>query len=473
MKRAFEEVKPDSRIIIGYGTSLFLLLVVYIVTLVANTRLKERTNHVEHTYKVMFALESFISRIKDAETGVRGYYITKDTSFLQPYINSERDVDSIYRALDSVTKDSRLQQQRLGELSKAYKTRFDLYKDFLKHTTNGVTDTFYKIKPAQEAAKKSMDKIRRTINIMQVEEKRLLNERDIKLQTTFNTIKTVTIISLLLTLVLVIIGFVTYTSENKARRQGLQKIKAYQDELNKRIEELDTANAQLIKMRSLEKFAATGRIARTIAHEVRNPLTNIDLAASQLKADLSNEDEGMLYYFDVINRNSLRINKLISDLLQSTKFAELNLSKVSLTALLEETVAMAKDRTELQQIVVQKEFDCVSHITADTDKIKIAFLNIIINAIEAMPKDGSGILTIKTKSIGKDCHIIIADNGTGMDETSLSKLFEPYFTNKPKGNGLGLANTQNIIFNHKGNIKAISKLGEGTTFIIVLPIGES
>ena len=471
MKRAFEKVKPDNRIIIGYSTSLFLLLVVYIVTLVANTRLKERSSMVEHTYKVMFALESFISKIKDAETGVRGYYITKDSAFLEPYINSERAADSIFNLIYDYTKDSRLQQQRLDEVKKAYKERFRLYTDFLAATKNGVTDSTYEIKPAQEIAKKAMNKIRRLISFMQMEERRLLNERDIKLKTTFSTINTISIISLLLTLVLVIIGFVTYTSENKGRKEGLQRIKAYQDELNNRIGELNNANAQLIKMRSLEKFAATGRIARTIAHEVRNPLTNIDLAASQLKADLNSEEDGLQYFFDVIHRNSNRINKLISDLLQSTKFTELNLSKISLTTLLDETLAAAKDRIDLQQVIVEKNYNCVDEILVDKDKIKIAFLNIIINAVEAM-EQGNGVLKITTKREKDDCIITISDNGSGMDEATLSKLFEPYFTSKPKGNGLGLANTQNIIFNHKGTISVSSQAGKGSTFTIAIPLGE-
>lgn len=471
MKKVFEKVKPDNRIILGYGISLFLLLVVYVVTLVANTRLQERTDRLEHTYKVMFALESFISKIKDAETGVRGYYITRDNAFLEPYINSERAADSIYATLKEFTKENRLQQQRLDEIEKYYKIRFDLYKSFLAHTNRGITDTTFKIKPAQEEAKKAMDKIRRLISFMQLEEKRQLNDRDVKLKTTFTAINTITILSLLLTLILVIIGFVTYTNENKARKEGQQKIQEYQDELKKRIEELRNANTQLIKMRSIEKFAATGRIARTIAHEVRNPLTNIDLAASQLKTDLNSGDEAIVYFFDVIQRNSTRINKLISDLLLSTKFSELNLRKISLSNLLDDTLTMAKDRIMLQQVQVEKNYQCDVELLLDADKIKIAFLNIIINALEAM-EQGKAVLKIGTESEGNNCIVTIADNGHGMDETALTKLFEPYFTNKPKGNGLGLANTQNVIFNHKGSISVSSQLGKGTTITVTLPIGE-
>ena len=106
---------------------------------------------------------------------------------------------------------------------------------------------------------------------------------------------------------------------------------------------------------------------------------------------------------------------------------------------------------------------------SDFDKLKFAFLNIIINAIEAMEPE-KGILKVGTKIEGKTCVVDISDNGIGMDEVSLSKLFEPYFTNKPNGNGLGLANTQNIIFNHKGTINVSSTEGQGTTFVIRIAI---
>ena len=469
MKKAFERVKPDSRIIIGYSASLLLLLLVYVVTLVANSRLKERTEWVEHTYKTIFALESFISKMKDAETGARGYYITEDSSFLRPYINSEKTVDSIYKVVDSLTKDSRLQQQRLGELKDNYKMRFSLFADFLEHTKNGSASNVYKIKTAQLQSKKTMDKIRSLVSFMQLEEKRLLAHRDADLKKIFETINSITVISLLLTLVLVIIGFVTYTNENKARKEGLQKIKRYQEELNSRIDELNKANAQLLQMRSMEKFVATGRIARTIAHEVRNPLTNIGLAASQLKADIAATDGGLDYYFNVIERNSERINNLISGLLQSTKFSELNFSRVSINTLLDEALAKANDRIGLQAMTVEKNYGLILDINVDRERMKIAFLNIIINAVEAMEK-GKGILKISTAQENNNCIIKIEDNGTGMGETTLSKLFEPYFTSKQNGNGLGLANTQNIIFNHKGNISVSSQLGKGTIFYISIPV---
>ena len=111
--------------------------------------------------------------------------------------------------------------------------------------------------------------------------------------------------------------------------------------------------------------------------------------------------------------------------------------------------------------------DNICEIMLDKDKIRLAFLNIIVNAIEAMEKD-SGVLKITTSKQGNKCLVEFNDNGTGMDEETLQKLFEPYFTKKIKGNGLGLTNTQNIILNHKGNINVRSGLGHGSSFIVTL-----
>ena len=224
-------------------------------------------------------------------------------------------------------------------------------------------------------------------------------------------------------------------------------------------------------MRSIEKFASTGRIARTIAHEVRNPLTNINLAMEQLKSEIAEGDDNTIL-FEMVNRNSNRINQLITDLLNSTKFAELTYGKTSINTLADEALELAKDRIALYNISIVKNYSTdICDVAVDKDKLKIAFLNIIVNAIEAMDP-GKGVLTITTRGENNRCVVEIGDNGAGMDKESMGRLFEPYFTSKPKGNGLGLTNTQNIILNHKGTIQAESEKGKGTTFVITLDFAE-
>ena len=136
--------------------------------------------------------------------------------------------------------------------------------------------------------------------------------------------------------------------------------------------------------------------------------------------------------------------------------------------MLDSALELAKDRIQLKKIQVQKNYASdMCNVSADMEKLKIAFLNVIVNAVEAMQEE-KGLLKLKTESKDNKCVITITDNGMGMDSETQSKLFEPYFTSKAKGNGLGLTNTQNIILNHKGNIEVESQPGKGTSFIISL-----
>lgn len=296
----------------------------------------------------------------------------------------------------------------------------------------------------------------------------LLTSTSNELQARFNVLNIILIVSLLLAFVIVILGFFTYIRENKARRRADEKVDEYQDQLEQQIEQLAKTNKQLIQMRSIEKFAATGRIARTIAHEIRNPLTNINLAIEQIKTDLPQETDDLNLLFDMVTRNSNRINQLITDLLNSTKFSELDYNTVSLCSIMDEALELAKDRIVLNNMQLERDYiNKVCSVSADAEKLRIAFLNIIVNAIEAM-ENGKGILRIGIKQQQEKYIITIADNGTGMDHEALGHVFEPYFTSKSKGTGLGLTNTQNIILNHKGNIMVESELQKGTIFSITL-----
>ncbi|UKJ08118.1 PAS domain S-box protein [Solitalea lacus] len=215
-----------------------------------------------------------------------------------------------------------------------------------------------------------------------------------------------------------------------------------------------------------QKLDATERVARTIAHEVRNPLTNVNLALEQLKLEINDKNDSYDFYFDIIQRNCKRINVLITQLLNSTRAEYLELKNKSVNELIDETLELAIDRIKLNEIKVEKDFmqaDC--EISIDEDKMKIALLNIIINAIEAMTPQ-KGLLTLKTYCHNGKAIIEIADNGSGIKPENISKLFEPFYTEKQNGSGLGLTSTQNIVLTHEGTIDVESHLGIGTRFIL-------
>ena len=464
-----KRTKGDIRIRRGYGIAFLLLLFGYFVTFYANRQLLNQSAKVEHSYKVITNLEIMLSKLKDAETGIRGYIITKNEDFLSTYYGSTASADSLYQVINQLTADNQEQQDRLISLKSRIDKRISLFPTTINIFNKNNTEISDSLINIMSGGKVQMDEIRFIVSNLQIAENKLLVLRNTKLDKTFSSVKVITIISVLLALLLILFGFITYQEENKARKKGVSEIDDYQQQLKKQIDELSKANTELMQVRSHEKFAVTGRIARTIAHEVRNPLTNINLAADQLKTEIFPDDENASSLFDMITRNSNRINQLIADLLNSTKFSELTYTKISVNDLLDETLKDATDRISLTHVQIIKNYtSSICDVSVDKERLKVAFLNIIINALEAMGNKKDSVLTINTKVEGDLRIIKIGDNGYGMDEEALSRVFEPYFTSKPKGNGLGLTNTQKVILNHKGEIYAESVKGKGTSFIITL-----
>lgn len=232
----------------------------------------------------------------------------------------------------------------------------------------------------------------------------------------------------------------------------------------------DITNLKKVEKATLqgEKLAAAGRLVRTIAHEVRNPLNNITLSVEQMQHDI--KDESLQLYMNIIQRNGKRISDLISELLNTSRPTEIVLEQQKLQDILEEVITASIDRLTLKKIKLKKSFSKdVKEIMADGEKLKLALLNIVINSIEAMDEQ-TGQLTVALQQYNNVAVVTIADNGCGISEQNISKLFEPYFTQKRNGVGLGLTFTLNILQAHKAEIEVTSEPGKGTTFTILFPL---
>lgn len=215
----------------------------------------------------------------------------------------------------------------------------------------------------------------------------------------------------------------------------------------------------------LEKLEATYRLVRTLAHEIRNPLTNIGLSIDGLSE--KGLDETQTQFVEIIKRGSKRINDIISELLQSSKAIEIKPELVDLNELIREVLSIAQDRIELKNIrtrISLLDFPVVKKL--DREKFKIAVLNLVVNAIEAMDKQESMLSVSLSRNVDQTV-IQVKDNGAGIKEEELKKLFEPYFTTKKTGMGLGLVSTLNIIKSHEAMIEVDSKEGLGTTFKVI------
>lgn len=225
------------------------------------------------------------------------------------------------------------------------------------------------------------------------------------------------------------------------------------------------------KEKLLEKQTLTGKVARVIAHEIKNPLTNIHLSIAELRMILSDKDskENPEDFISIIERNGKRINILIEDLLNATRFDTINIGDLYIHDLLNETFLNVQDRAKLKEISIEKDIQENILIKGDKEKLMIALLNILVNAIEAVDKT-TGKLKIGTNVNGDDVNLIISDNGKGIPQQDINKLFEPFFTSKQGGTGLGLTATHTIISKHDGAIKVMSEINKGTSFIITLPL---
>ena len=475
MLQVFKQLQIDRRIRVGYGAAFILLLLSYLLTLYANHRLIDQTKIIVSTNNIIINLEDVGLHVRDAESSVRGYLLLKNKRFLTTYESSLSKTDSAFILVCSEYTKAALEKNDIDKLRALVKNKFKYLQEGLQFYSShkyAEADTLLNSPgtfiSTSDKNRLLTDSITSQIKSLQIDKTNLLAQKTFSLNQQYWAMNVFIIISLVLVSVFAFFGLLTYIRENVARKKADKKVVEFQRQLQLRIDELDAANKELVEIRRLEKFAATGRIARSIAHEVRNPLTNIDLAIGQIRSEMSEESESFTMLFNMVNRNSKRINQLITELLNATRFVELNYQPISINKLLDEALELAKDRIILAHIEIKKNYaQNILDVAIDAEKVKIAFLNIIVNAVEAL-KDEGGIITINTRQENEKCVIEIIDNGIGMDEIALSKLFEPYFTTKQKGNGLGLTNTQNIILNHKGSINAESNYGVGTTFTIKL-----
>lgn len=460
--------------VMGFVSAFLLLLFSYILLFINTTKLSNQALWMDHTNKVITNLEFLASEYKSVELNFRSFLGNPQSETKARYFISIKHADSLYALVKELTDQNEYhipaQQLRLDTIRQEIDKKFSNMQAMVDSARPLSQDiTLKDFWQSVGTTNNSSAAIIKHIKEMESYEGYILQQRADTLKGFNNSILTINIVSLLIALILATYSIYTYVKENKARQGADVRSEKYRVELENRVKELALANKEIKELRNSEKFASTGRIARTIAHEVRNPLTNINLAAEQLKeSNKATEENTML--LDMVKRNSLRINQLISDLLNATKFSELKFEKTSLNDILDQALELAEDRISLEHTKVEKNYaNDICDIEVDEEKIKIAFLNIIVNALEAM-EPGNGVLKITTERMGRQCRVTFDDNGKGMNEEEMSKLFEPFFTSKDKGNGLGLTNTQNVILNHKGKIEVESIEGKGTVFTVILNI---
>jgi signal transduction histidine kinase len=231
----------------------------------------------------------------------------------------------------------------------------------------------------------------------------------------------------------------------------------------------DTARAQAELGRN-RALTAVGQMTAQIAHEIKNPLGSIRFAAEFLKRQSKANQPGDRSTIEVIERSVDHLAAIVAELSEFARPKTLNRAELNLNDLLDELLPMVADRLNAKQIRVDKEYG--PDIPAgqyDGTELRKLFLNLIINAIEASEPRSS--IELRTRADGeREIEIEVADHGAGMDAGTLRRLFEPFYTTKEKGTGLGMAIAKKIAELHSGDLVVNSQPGRGTTVTVKLPL---
>ncbi len=252
---------------------------------------------------------------------------------------------------------------------------------------------------------------------------------------------------------------------NKEKKELLALKIAFEQrsqELEETLEKVQSMQQDLIKS---EKFATIGRLASSVAHELRNPLAAIKNISYFLSKMGTFSDPKPKQMVGMLSSEVQRANKIITDLLDYSRTKKLNKLSIDIVSFIDKVIPAVTLPTNIKITTNLEKFDVV----LDPDKITQVLINLITNARDAMPPEG-GEITISAKKTERYCQISVKDNACGMSEETLSHLFEPLFTTKLKGIGLGLPIVKEIIDAHQGKITVTSKKNVGTTFKIELPL---
>lgn len=254
--------------------------------------------------------------------------------------------------------------------------------------------------------------------------------------------------------------------------QDLKQYSLQLEEMVKsRTKDLEQAVVETHEMRDKlvrsERLAAVGELASSIGHELRNPLNVVRNCVYLIKMTQAEKMDGeTMETLTLLDRQVDISNKIVTDLLDFTRVKEPNRTKVNLAKLMKDTLTEIEVKENVQ--IINEIRDDQLDLQVDPDQIGRAFLNLILNAVQSLADKGG--VRISAERTEDQARIVFEDNGCGIAEQNLAKLFEPLFTTKAKGLGLGLAITRRLIEQNGGSIKVSSTVGKGSTFMVSLPI---
>ena len=268
-------------------------------------------------------------------------------------------------------------------------------------------------------------------------------------------------------------------------RDITQRLKE-EEEITRRLEEMVEERTRQLrethsKLLHQDKMASLGKLAAAVVHEINNPIAGILNLNMLIKRIISEGPLGQKeidkfgQYLDLMEKETRRISHIVTNLLSFSRHNQMALERLSINRLIEKTLILNANLLKLHRVQVVKKFDPgMPDIIGSEDQLQQVFMNLISNAVEAMEGKADGVLTIETLHAPSEHRVVVkfSDNGIGIPKGHFSKLFEPFFSTKKngKGVGLGLSVAYGIIKEHGGYIYVESDLGRGTTFRVNLAL---
>ncbi|MEO8150875.1 MAG: CHASE3 domain-containing protein [Bacteroidia bacterium] len=450
------------------AVTLLVLIVISYLSFTRIQRLIKSFDGIDHINQVIIELEKTFSYIKDAETGQRGYLISRDSAFLEPYINADDNIVKSITILDSLVANNEKQKENLKELVRLIDTRFMTLGSLLKKDTGRLVADIV-IDSIMRIGMKNMNEIDVQIGVM-------INSEYEQLQSNEKAKRHYVTQSPWFTFLLALfsIGVIVY-AYTRINYQ-LKKSENIQLALEEKVKELEQSNLDL------EEFSYTS------SHDLQEPLRKIIIYSERtLSKKTDTLDDEAKNWLGITIVAAERMRGLINDLLSYSRIVNVNAEVFYPTDLNKVINDVESDLQEMifekNAVIIKDNLPIVFAIANHMDRL---FLNLISNAIKYAKKNVPPVINITCEEVlgstigevgsghakEKYYKISIADNGIGFDEKYLSKIFvifQRLHHNQYNGSGIGLAICKKIVFNHKGFITAESKLNEGSVFHVFLP----
>jgi len=491
--------------LIAFGMVFAVLLVNALISYLNIRRLRETDRSVRHTYDVISALREVLSTVVDAETGQRGYLITKENSFLKPYTAANERIDGRLQELQELLSDNDKQSRNLAELRTLVRKRFEALNEVLQlQRTQGSAARSHLL---AGSGKLAMERVRAKIKEMEEIERSLLVVRNDESETAYWTAVIAGAIASLLGLLLAVAGYILLRRDIHLRNIAAANLQAANDRLEERVHErtatitnMISALREEIQVRSAAEDSAKkyaeelnrsnlelDQFAAVASHDLQEPLRKIQAFADRLQADSREQLGGKgRNYLDRILNSATRMRRLIDDLLAYSRVTTKGLSftPVKLSQVVEEVVGDLEGR--LQQTGGTITFDELSCVAADPLQMRQLFQNLLANALKFHRPSVAPQVTVSSEIVapaanssdgnerGSQLQVKIRDNGIGFEPEYKERIFDLFQRlhgrDDYEGTGLGLAICKKIVERHGGTISADSIPQNGAVFTITLPL---